>query len=60
MNFMSETLKAWMRVVFLIGLMISIDAIVTPGNQPLETAIGSILSTIGIYLGWFDFKSDPE
>jgi len=59
MNSMSETLKAWMRVVFLIGLELFIDATVTPGDQPLETAIGAILSTIGIYLGWFDFK-DPK
>ena len=56
MNLIPEILKAWMRVVFLIGLMLSIDALVTPGNQPLEIAIGGILSTIGIYIGWYDFK----
>ena len=52
-----EVFKALMRILFIVGLMLSIDAIVTPGDQMVEIAIGSILSTIGIFYGWYDFEN---
>jgi len=52
-----EVFKALMRILFIVGLMLSIDAIVTPGDQMVESAIGSILSAIGIFYGWYDFEN---
>jgi len=56
MGFKLEMAKAWLRFIFLIGLMLTIYALVTEGDQPIETMIGAVLSTLGVMFGWFDFE----
>lgn len=53
---MIETIKAWGRVAFVIGMMISTYVLVTPGEQTIMAWIGGGLATLGVILGWWDFK----
>lgn len=51
-----ESFKAFMRVVFICGLVVSIDAIVNPAPQSGQALIGGIATSLGVWWGWYDFE----